>query len=137
MCFSFDCILLFSSHSIHKLVCIMKKIKLELEKLERSKDEESSFSGKQKDVIHPAVQHSWRLSGAENIRAENSVEKSIAGGRSCFYHFNDHTLSRKFRVLTNSEILSENGSTGKNSIISIKSFSFYFLHSYISGKYYS
>lgn len=59
------------------------------------------------------------LSGAENVHAENSVEKSIAVGRSCFYHFNDLTLSRKFRVLTNSEIISENGSNGTNSIISI------------------
>lgn len=49
------------------------------------------------------------LSGAEDVHAENSVEKSIPVGRSCFYHFNDHTLSKKFRVLTNSMIISENG----------------------------
>lgn len=49
------------------------------------------------------------LSGAEDVHAENSVEKSIAVGRSCFYHFNDHKLSKKLRVLTNSMIISENG----------------------------
>lgn len=49
------------------------------------------------------------LSGAENVHAENSVEKSIAVGRSCFYHFNDCRLSKKLRVLTNSMIMSENG----------------------------
>lgn len=49
------------------------------------------------------------LSGKENVHAENSVEKSVGEGRSHFYPFNDHTLSKKFRVLTNSMIISENG----------------------------
>lgn len=69
------------------------------------------------------------LSVVENVRFENLEAKIVLAGRSCFYHFNDHTYSKKLRVLTNRIIMRMAATTGKNSQMSIRSFGFHFLHS--------
>lgn len=53
-----------------------------------------AFQGNRKVLFILLCSTAGVLSGAENVHAENSVEKSIAVVGGCFYHFNDHTLSK-------------------------------------------
>lgn len=53
----------------------------------------------------------------KKFHIENLEAKSVLVGRSYFYHFNDHTFSKKFRVLTNRSIVRIATAAGKNSQI--------------------
>lgn len=57
------------------------------------------------------------ISVSENVHIENLEAKSVLVGRSYFYHFNDCTFSKKFRVLTNRSIVRIATAAGKNSQI--------------------